>query len=60
MYPDGGVLLVAMTVGLVVHNFTSMDALLVVDFPENDTTVLGTAEAVAGGGVAELGFTQIT
>ena len=58
--PGGVVLLVAVTVGLVVHDFASVDLLVVVDLPEDDTSVLGTAEAVAGGGVTELGFTQIT
>ena len=58
--PGGVVLLVAVTVGLVVHDLASVDLLVVVDLPEDDTAVLGTAEAVAGGGVAELGFTQIT
>ena len=53
--PGGVVLLVAVTVGLVVHNLACVDLLVVVDLPEDDTSVLGTAEAVAGGGVAELG-----
>ena len=52
-------MLVAVTVGLVVHDLTSMDALLFIDLPEDDTTVLGTAEAVAGRCVAQLGITQI-
>jgi hypothetical protein len=36
-----------------------MDALLFIDLPEDDTTVLGTAEAVAGRCVAQLGINQI-
>lgn len=59
MDPGGGVVLVAMTVGLVVHDFAGMHALLVVNLPEDDTTVLGTAETIAGGGMMQLDFTQI-
>ncbi len=50
---------VTVTVGLVVHDLAGMDALLVVDFPEDDTTLLGTAESVAVSGVAQLGVGQI-
>ena len=57
--PGGSVVLVAVTVGLIVHNLAGMDALVVVNLPEDDSTVLGTAETIAGGGVMQLDFTQI-
>ena len=54
MNPCGVVRLVTMTVGLVVHDLAGMDALLVVDFPENDAAFFRGAEAVAIGGVVHL------
>ena len=57
--PGGVTLLVTVTVGLVVHDLAGMDVLLFVDLPEDDTSVLGTAKAVAGGSVAQLGVGQI-
>ncbi len=57
MDPSGVVLFGTVTVGLVVHDLAGMDLLMVVNLPEDDTTVLGTAETVAGGCVAQLGFT---
>ena len=57
--PGGVVGFVAVAVGLVVHDLAGMDALLVIDLPEDDTTVLGTTEAVAGGCVAQLGGVQV-
>ena len=50
---------VTVTVGLVVHNLAGMDALLVVDFPEDDTTLFGTAESVSFGSTAQLGVRQV-
>ena len=50
---------VAMTVGLVVHDFAGMDTLLVIDLPEDDTTVLGAAKAIAGRCMTQLRFRQI-
>ena len=50
---------VAVTVGLVVHDLASTDLLLVVDLPEDDSTVLGAAEAIAGCCVVQLGFGEI-
>ena len=57
--PGGGVLLVTVTVGLVVHDLAGTDPLPVVNLPEDDTTVPGTAEAVAVGSAAQLGVGQI-
>ncbi len=57
--PGGVVGFIAMTVGLVVHDLAGMDALLVIDLPEDDATVLGTAEAVAIRGGQHLALVQI-
>ena len=59
MNPSRGVRLVTMTVGLVVHDLTGMDTLLVIDLPEDDTTVLGAAKAIAGRCMTQLRFRQI-
>ena len=59
MNPSGVVLLVAVTVGLVVHDLSGMDTLLVVDLPEDDTSLLGTAKAIAVGCMAQLGFGEV-
>lgn len=59
MNPSRGVRLVTMTVGLVVHDLTGMDTLLVIDLPEDDTTVFGTAKAIAGRCMTQLRFRQI-
>ena len=48
-----------MTVGLVVHDLTGMDTLLVIDLPEDDTTVFGAAKAIAGRCMTQLRFRQI-
>ena len=53
-------LFVAVTVGLIIHDLASMDSLPVVYLPEDDTTILGTAEAVAVGSMAQLFVSQIT
>ena len=57
--PGGVVLLVAVTVGLIVHNLAGMDLLMVVNLPEDDTTVLGGSQAVAGCCTVQLSFGQI-
>ena len=54
MNPRGVEGLVAMTVGLVVHQFAGVDALLVVNLPEDDAAFFGGAEAVAIGSVMHL------
>ena len=51
MNPGGVEGLVTVTVGLVVHQFTGVDTLLLVNLPEDDTSVLGATEAVAVGSV---------
>ena len=57
--PGGVVLFGAVTVGLIVHDLAGMHALLVVDLPEDDTTVLGGSQAVAGCCTVQLSFGQI-
>lgn len=52
--PSGVVGLVAVTVGLVLHQFASVDTLLLVDLPEDDAAFFGGTEAVAVGGVVHL------
>ena len=54
MNPGGGEGLVTVTVGEVVHQFTSVDTLLVVDLPEDDSAFFRSAEAVAIGSVVHL------
>ena len=46
--PGGVALFGAVTVGLIVHDLAGMDLLMVVNLPEDDTTVLGGSQAVAG------------
>ena len=52
--PSGVVGLVAVTVGLVLHQFASVDALLFIDLPEDDAAFFGGTEAVAVGSVVHL------
>ena len=59
MDPGGVVVLVTMTVGLVVHDLAGMHLLLVVNLPEDDTTVLRGSEVITGCCVAQLGFGEI-
>ena len=54
MNPRGVEGLVAMTVGLVVHQFAGVDALLLVDLPEDDAAFFGGTEAVTVGSVVHL------
>lgn len=54
MNPGGVVGFVTVTVGLVVHQFAGVDALLLVDLPEDDAAFFGGAEAVAVGSVVHL------
>jgi len=60
MNPRGVVSLVTVTVRLVVHQFTSVDTLLVVDLPENDATFFRGAEAVAIGSLVHLCVGEVT
>ena len=52
--PGGVEGLVTVTIGLVVHQFTSVDTLLVVDLPEDDAAFFGGAETVTVGSVVHL------
>ena len=54
MNPRGVVSLVTVTVRLVVHQFASVNTLLVVDLPEDDATFFGGTEAVTVGSVVHL------
>ena len=54
MNPGGVEGLVTVTIGLVVHQFTGVDTLLLVNLPENDAAFFRGAEAVAIGGVVHL------
>ena len=51
--------LVAVTVGLIVHQFAGVDALLFVNFPEDDAAFFGGTEAVAVGSVVHLGGGEV-
>lgn len=57
--PGGVVGLVAVTVGLIVHQFAGVDALLFVNFPEDDAAFFGGTEAVAVGSVVHLGGGEV-
>ena len=57
--PGGIARLDAVTVGLIIHNLASTDALLFVDLPENDTTITGDAEVVLLGGVVQLVVAEV-
>ena len=59
MDPGGVVGLVAVTVGLVVHQFAGMNTLLLVDLPKDDATFFGGAEAVAISGVLHLWIGEV-
>ena len=57
--PGGIARLDAVTVGLIIHNLASTDALLFVDLPKDDTTIAGYAKVVLLGGVAQLVVTEV-
>lgn len=59
VHPRWFVLFFAVTVGEIVHDLAGMDALLVVDLPEDDTTFLGTAEVIAVSGRYQLALSQV-
>ena len=59
MNPRGVVSLVTVTVGLVLHQFAGVDALLVVNLPEDDAAFFGGAEAVAIGSVMHLRGSEV-
>ena len=60
MNPGGVEGLVTVTVGLVVHKFTGVDTLLLVNLPEDDAAFFGGAEAVAVGSVVHLRGGEVT
>lgn len=54
MNPGGIEGLVTVTIGLVVHKFAGVDALLFIDLPEDDAAFFGGTEAVTVGSVVHL------
>lgn len=58
--PGGVEGLVTVTIGLVVHKFTGVDTLLIVNLPENDAAFFGGAESVAVGSVMHLRVGEVT
>ena len=58
-HPSGGVVMVAVAVVLIVHDFAIIDMSRMINLPEDDTTITSHAEAIAQGSMLHLLLSEI-